>query len=391
MHESLIHNNQHIVIWSVLLAICLFGMYGERLGWFGKISGVLVTILAGALLTTFGILPSAVNPQIEVPSYNFIFEYFVPLAIPLLLFNVQIKKIIKQATGLLIPFLIGCVSVVVGALVAYALIDLGDDGYKVAGTFVGTYTGGSVNFIAVATALDFTNSKLFPSVITVDNVYTNVYFMLLLLLPSIPWVSKRFVKYEETKDIESSITDIEKSSGAGVMEKLATSLLIASAITGFSQIISPWLSILFKTEADLTILLITAIIMVLANLFPNFFEARAKFAFDIGMFFMYLFLAVIGVSCDIGELFVSLPKVLLFASVVLVIHLLLSLTFGKLLGISLKQILVASCACAAGPPVAAPMAASFGMKKAVSPAILVGVLGYAIGTFLGTGVGFLLK
>jgi uncharacterized membrane protein len=62
-----------------------------------------------------------------------------------------------------------------------------------------------------------------------------------------------------------------------------------------------------------------------------------------------------------------------------------------LLNVSLKEIIVASVANIGGASVAAPTAATLGMKKAVTPAILIGILGYVIGTFLGVSVGLWLQ
>jgi len=117
----------------------------------------------------------------------------------------------------------------------------------------------------------------------------------------------------------------------------------------------------------------------------------ASVILDLGIFLMYMFLAVIGASSNILELFTAIPGILAFAAITLLVHLIISLAGAKLFKISLKEVMIASCANAGGPSVSAPMAVSFGMKKAVTPAILIGLLGYVIGTFLGVGVGLFLR
>ncbi|MEM6806992.1 MAG: hypothetical protein AAF696_36665, partial [Bacteroidota bacterium] len=64
--NSLIQADDSLWIWTVLLAVSFIGIYGERLGWFRKISGALVTILLAAILTTLGFIPSAADPEISV-------------------------------------------------------------------------------------------------------------------------------------------------------------------------------------------------------------------------------------------------------------------------------------------------------------------------------------
>ncbi|MEM8888779.1 MAG: DUF819 family protein [Bacteroidota bacterium] len=384
--KSLIPADSHVLIWFMLLAVSLLGMYGERVGWFSKISGALVTILAAAILTTAKVLPPAADPSVSVETYGWVFKYFIPFAIPLLLFNVQLKRIINDTGRLLLPFIIGAAGVALGAIVAGSFLEFGEDTHKVMGAFIGTYTGGSVNFMAVSTALKFEQSDLFVSTITVDNVFTNVYIVLIFLLPGIKWIANYFAPYvaDESKELEEEKTVFE----FGVlMEHITLCLLISAGIFVFAEILGPFLSSLVGTKIDLEVLIITAAIIVLVNIFPKFFLKYQEVAFNIGMFLMYVFLAVIGASSNLNQLWNSIPGIILFATIILLVHLAVVLIAGKLLNVSLKEIMIASAANIAGPSVAAPMAVSFGMPKAITPGILIGLLGYVIGTFLGIGVG----
>jgi len=386
----LISPENDIAIWTVLLAICFFGIYGERKGWFKNISGALVIIIVGGVLSSVGFIPSASDPNIDVDVYDWVFAYFIPFAIPLLLFNVEIKRMIKETGNLLGPFLIGAFGVVLGALVAFYMVDLGEESYKIAGTFIGTYTGGSVNFMAVATALNFLESPLFPSVIAVDNVFTNLYIVLLFAMPGMAFLS-RFYKIQSLAVEEDPIEIESTSSALGVMEQVCVCLLVSSLVLLVSSFVAPYLSQWIGTDIDLKILLITLIIIVCVNVAPEFFRKFEKVAYDLGMLMMYIFLAVIGAASDLKELIGSTPGVLLMASVILIVHLLVIMIGSRFFNVSLKEIMIASCANVAGPSVAAPMAITFGMKKAVTPAILISLMGYVIGTFLGIGTGLMLS
>jgi uncharacterized membrane protein len=376
-----------ILIFAILLSASLFGIYGERRGWFKNISGVLVTIIVMALLATFGFVPSASDPNIDVPVYDFVFEYFVPLAISLLLFKVQLGRIVRESGRLLVIFLIGSIGVVIGALIAWKLVDIGPETYKLAGVLIGTYTGGSVNFMAVASTLDFLQSPHFPSTIAVDNVLTNFYLMGLFLIPSMSWIARGFVKWKEPEEIVIAENDTDKKVG---LESIVWCLFIAFGLFALAAFLAPLLGDLIGTDIDLTVLLITIFAIVLANLLPGKMEAISDVAFDVGMFFLYIFLAVIGAASDLGTMLSASTGVISFAAIILVTHFIFILILGKLLGYSLEEILVASCANTAGPSVAAPMAASFGMRSVVTPAILVAIMGYVIGTFLGVSTGLML-
>jgi len=379
-------------LFTILVAASAFGMIGERKGWFLGLSGVIVTITITALLTTFGIIPSASNTELSVPIYDFVFTYLIPISIPLLLFNVQLKRIIKDSGRLLGIFLIGALGIAIGAIVAAQVINLGDETYKIAGAFVGTYTGGSVNFMAVSTTFDFVESPLFPATIAVDVGFTNVYLVLLFVMPSISFIMRFFPKYKEEATV-ININEIKtvKQPEGGLMEHLAVCLTISGVLCAVGMWLGPILADWLSTEIHLEVLVITILITLLANVAPQLLLPYADIAFEIGMFLMFVFLAVIGAASDVYAILNAAPGILAFVIIMLTIHLIISLIGGKLLGISLREVMIASSANVGGVSIAAPMAATFGMKKLVTPAILIGILGYVIGTFLGIGTGLFLQ
>ncbi len=386
--NSIILPSQHFTLLTLLFAVVALGIVGEQKGWYGKISGVFITILAGALLTTAGVIPSASNPDIEVPVYHFVYQYVVPISITFLLFNARLKMIIKESGRLLVLFFIGSLGVVLGAIIAFSLISVGPDTYKMMGVFIGTYTGGSVNFMSVATALGFDQSPLFAPCVAIDNVYTNLYFVLLFTVPAISWLQRFYPIYEEDDLKDKEV--IKPDYTSLTLSSLAKIFLSSLFICAVASELSPILENVLQTEVKLSILLITLFTIVGVNIFPGFFAKLEKWAFTFGMYLMYLFLAVIGAASDIKTILISSPSIIIFVTIVLIIHLSIILIFGKWLNFSLKEIAVASMANIGGPSVSAPMAASYQMKKAITPAILIAILGYIVGTFLGVGVSTLL-
>jgi len=335
--QSFIAPDNHFAIFTLLLSASALGMYGERKGWFRNISGVLVTIFVAAILVTINFLPSATNSEITVPAYDFVFDYIVPFSIPLLLFNANLVKIVKESGRLVLIFLIGSLGVVLGAIIAFYVLNIGEEAYKLAGVFIGTYTGGSVNFIAVAGSLDFLESPLFASTIVVDNVFTNFFIMFLLLLPALKFLQKFYPNYEEEKE-EISQKVIEKTTytHASKMEKMAMALTIAGLTCALGFWLSPFIADALNTKINLELLLITLFIVALANLFPNQLEKLASAAFDLGMLLMFIFLATIGASCNLTEMISVAPGVLFFCIITLLVHFIVIMIGGKLLKISVR-------------------------------------------------------
>ena len=141
----------------------------------------------------------------------------------------NLKRIVRESGRMLLIFLIGAIGVVMGAILAFYLIEIGDEAYKLAGVFIGTYTGGSVNFMAVGKTLEFLDSPLFSATIVVDNVFTNFFVMFLFAIPFFRFLKKYYPQYEE---LEAEENTAEHSSGSSEhqLEKMALALSI-SAVT----------------------------------------------------------------------------------------------------------------------------------------------------------------
>jgi uncharacterized membrane protein len=84
-------------------------------------------------------------------------------------------------------------------------------------------------------------------------------------------------------------------------------------------------------------------------------------------------------------------EVFYFTLVVVGIHGLVVFGIGRLLRLDLGSLSVASQAAVGGPSSALAVAVSREWKGLVLPGIIVGLLGYALGTYLGFGVAFALR
>ena len=386
--NDLFHSNQDFILFLILVFAAFIGIVGENKKWFGKISGAIITITLGAIFTSLNIIPSASDTTLDVPAYNFVYGYIIPFSIPLLLFSTNLKKIIKHSGKLLLLFLLGTIGVCLGAILGYYILPLGESGYKLAGVFIGTYTGGSVNFMSVAASFDFVTDPLFATAVVVDNTFTNLYFLLIFSIPGIKWIASKFQKpiLQNDLDMYKSVESVENISLENVISVIAISAFCCAVGYG----LGPYLSDLLNTEISLEILVITLVATILVNVFPNYFERLDSIAFPLGMALMFIFLATIGAACDLIALVQSSVTTILFATIILVVHLFVILIAGKILKMNIYEIVIASLASIGGPSISAPAAASYNMKALVTPAILIAILGYVIGTLLGVGIGAML-
>jgi uncharacterized membrane protein len=107
---------------------------------------------------------------------------------------------------------------------------------------------------------------------------------------------------------------------------------------------------------------------------------------EAGNVMMFIFLASIGASADVWELIEIAPILFVFATIIIVIHLVVLFGIGMLMKLDLAELAMASAVCIGGPSSAPALASAKGWKDLLIPGILAGSFGYAIGSFVGVSV-----
>ncbi|MBR2382749.1 MAG: DUF819 family protein, partial [Anaerotignum sp.] len=133
-------------------------------------------------------------------------------------------------------------------------------------------------------------------------------------------------------------------------------------------------------------LILTTISMIIATAFAKPLEKLGG-SQEIGTYLIYLFFFVIGAPASIKAIFLNAPLLLVFCAIMVIVNMLFCFVFGKLFKFDLEDCILASNACIGGPTTAAAMAISKGWIKLVGPIMLVGTLGYVVGTYFGTFIG----
>jgi uncharacterized membrane protein len=368
--------DQDFAIWAVLIALAGFGFWCERFPWGRKYSGVMLLITAAIVLANLRIIPTV------APVYDVVWDYLVPIAIPLLLFQADLKRIVRESGPTLIAFVIGSATVVAGVIVGVFLFDLGPKEAELAGIFTGTYIGGGLNFAAVAEATGMQDDSLLAAAVAADQVITNLHFLLIILIPGIAWMANRYPTHHMDNAVvfdpeaEGAVHRIVDLDIAGLMGALA--LAFALAATG--KILANFIGI-----SDYSILVITVLALLIATVFPRQIKMLSGYS-ETGNVMMYIFLASVGAGADVWKLIETAPILFLFATVIIVVHLVLLFGVGKILKLDLAELAMASAVLVGGPASAPALAAAKGWRDLLIPGLLLGSLGYAAGSFIGVSV-----
>jgi uncharacterized membrane protein len=376
---TIIAENNIFALGAALFAMAWLGFWVDSKDIGKKISGVVWVLTAGMALSNFHIIP------FKSPVYDFVGGYLIPLAIPLLLFKANLRKIFTESGTIMLVFCVASVATVIGAVLGFYLMDLGDIGPKVAGVYTGGYIGGAVNFLAVSQAVEMSPEE-FSAAIGASSQVSNLALLTLIAIPSITIItkfipSKLMQSIVENKDVESSDATAEPFLLTHVSAAIAISFIICA--------VSDFLGTYFDVK-QYNILIITVLTIGVANLFPKVM-GDIKGDFNIGMLIMYLFFAMVGAGTSATLFFSSAFNLFLYGLFIIFVHLTIVLVFAKLFKVDLADAIVASGAALVGPAVTAAIAISRGWRNLVTPGIMCGIFGYAIATFIGVAVTKLLS
>jgi uncharacterized membrane protein len=394
--NSLISPDNYWVLWAILIGWAAVAIILEqKYSWASKLSGAIIALLGALILSNTGVIP------LESPVYDAVWTYVVPLAIPLLLFQSNIVKVWQESKRLLIIFLISTVGTVAGTIVAFFLLKTVIPQLHFIGAMLSaSYTGGGVNFAAMATRFDVPQDTV-SSTVVADNLLMVLYFFVLITIPTLSFFRKRFgtphIDEVESNGVnENAAKDYWKGKEIALKDialAIGTAFVIVAisfSLAGFFSDLIPEDSNIFLTVLRGIIgddyLMLTTLTLALVALFPKYFE-NISGSQEFGTFFIYIFFVVIGVPASIPLIIQNAPLILVFAAIIVLINMLVSFSLGKLFKFNLEEIILASNANIGGPTTAAAMAISRGWTKLVGPILIIGTLGYIIGNYIGTSLG----
>jgi uncharacterized membrane protein len=375
----LIAPDNHLAIMAALFIIAGLGFLGEKTKIGAQLTGAVITILAAIVAANVGLIPHS------APAYSFVFTYLVPPLIPLFLFQADLRKILFETTRTTGAFLLATVGTVAGVTLAVLLLDLGSLGAgaglppeqqeaAVAGLFASTYIGGSVNYAALGEITGLNRDASFFSAATAtDNLFSALYLGLLALLPGLAWLKKRFPDHDH-----QAVEEVPTKQPPITAMSLVLSMAVALAIVAISDA-----AVAAFDLKDWRYVIITAITLVLATAIPGLHQRLAG-SFELGVGLSFIFFASIAAGADVVAMVSVAPLLIVLVLILLSVHLVILLGLGSLLRLSLPELITASNAAILGATTAPALAATKGWKNLVTPGVLVGVLGYALGTFIGT-------
>jgi uncharacterized membrane protein len=390
-------------IGAVVLAYIIGLMIGN-IGIFPSPTRALRTILAGKTnLPSSDLLPYLELGKIGQADFlanqiagvqDLLMTIVIPLAIPLLLFSMDIRRWLKLAKGALLSLVLGMVSLILVIFAGFFLFqDKIPELWKVSGMLVGVYTGGTPNLAAIGTALEVD-----PNIFILTHTYEMIAgaMVLIFLLTSAQRIFNLFLPSFREQEHGAEYTMIgqggEMGSFEGILKrKNLIPLLKALTLSVLIFAIGGALSFLVREQEKMLVVVLT--ITSLGLLFSMIKSVnRIDKTFQVGMYFVIVFSLVVASMGDLRNMF-SMGFLNLFVLVAfgifgtMLVHIFLAWIFK----VDTDTTIITITALTFSPPFVPVVAGALRNKDVIITGLTTGIIGYAIGNYAGFFVAYILK
>jgi uncharacterized membrane protein len=320
----------------------------------------------------------------------------VPLAFPLLLFSLNLKRWLRYAKkgfiSVLLALIAGIVMVTAGFFIWKDSIP---ESWKLAGMFEGIYAGGTPNFVAIKMALNV-DANLFVIVSTYDMIvgaFLVLFFITVaprlfrLILP--PFVESKGISGDEA-EILSQTENLEDYSGM-FKKGVFLPLLGAFGISVLIFAISVGLALLLP-KLPMMVVVILSITTIGLILSLSKYINRIEKTFQLGMYLILVFSLTVASMANIRSMFgIGMVNLILFITWCYFGSLVLHIILAKIFRIDADNFLITSAAFIFSPPFVPLVANALKNKDVIVTGITGGIIGYIVGNYLGVALAYFLK
>jgi len=354
-----------------------------------KIGGVLICYILGAFVGNIGLLPEGAY------KYQDLFtQITVPLALPLILFSLDVRKWVKMAGSTIASLLLGIFTVVVMIFLGFWIFrDRLPDAWKIAGMLSGIYTGGTPNMAALKTALDV-DTEVYLMTHTYEVALGALYLVFILSVGQrvfLLWLPP--FKSPETGDLKTDNANLEEAyeSYTGFFKKrtflpilgaFGLSILIFGASFGLSRLFP-------ESFATAAIILLITTFGIAFSFVPKIKNIQKTF--QAGMYIILIFSLVVSSMADVRKLVNISFDLFWYVGLAMFGSHFLHAFLARFLKIDADTVIISGSALICSPPFVPLVAGALRNREVILTGLIVGIVGYAIGNYLGVIVAYALK
>ena len=383
-----------VIALYVLVPVIIIECF-KRWTWMKKIGTVVAAYAVGILFALTGFVhfePGTAEALSFGKIQSILMSVAVPLAIPLMLFNCDFKLWTKALPKTLWSLVGGLGAVLAAVISGYFIFRTPDvpEFNKVAAMMTGIYTGGTMNFNALGASLGV-DKTVMAIVLAFEMVLTTPYIFFIIgggyrvFRKILPYddITRRGRKDEqvETKDIENYQGMLSRQNAGGMFIGLGLSVLFLAIGAGLALLLTGTLN-------ELVVILTITTLSIIASFFKKV-RALPK-TFELGMFFILIFSVIVASLFDIHSVNGGSLMIGLFVAWVMIVAAGLHLLFCRIMHVSGDLFCVSQIALLCSPPFVPPVVGAMKNKKVLISGIAIGLVGYAVGTYLGVLIAYVL-
>jgi uncharacterized membrane protein len=363
----------------VILHLC------HKFPFVNKLGAVFIAYLVGLIVGNVGILPEwAAGIQ------DLLTTITIPLAIPLLLFSSNLKQWKSMAGKAIVSLVIGIVSVVLVIIAGYFIFRGKGmpDIWKVSGMLIGVYTGGTPNLASLKMMLNV-DPDVYILTHTYDMIISTVFLAFLMT------VGKRFFSLFLPAFNDETTTEVEYTNGSdpfwGIFKReIFYPLLKAYGLTILIFAIAGGLSMLVPKNSQVVVVILTiTTLSIIASTFKKINTIEKTF--ESGMYLILIFSVVVASMADISRFAGLTPGLFGYITLAVFGSLFLQVILGKIFKVDTDTTIITSTALICSPPFVPVVAAAINNRKVILTGITIGIIGYAVGNYLGFVIAEILK
>ncbi len=377
--------NEMIGVLAVITMIPVFFLWLEKkTKWkvFDFLPAIIWIFLAPIFLSNLNVIPRS------SPIYTTFRAFAVPMFIVLMLLDINIREVLKVAWRGAGVMVLGAIGIVVGAVLSFYMFKSGlpEDTWRGYGALAGSWIGGTGNLAAVADSLE-TPGEMVGMVVLVDNFVYVVYFPIILTCKR--WASSfnRFTRVSQ-KDIDhiaEATASVEKKTHELHFKDVLTllgfgflAILAAELVAGVIPELPPVL-----TERTWAILLVTTFGIALSGTPLKNVPGTEP----LSMSLVYIYMTMMGAQADLRNIG-GAQWFLIAGFVCILVHFIFIVIGARLFRIDVSMAAVSSVS-AVGGAASAPVAAGYHREELVPISIMLALIGYGLGNYLGVATAYL--
>ncbi len=353
--------------------------------------GILLSLIL-FVLNISGVTISLNNDISEIGSY-----VAIAVAIPLLLFNANLKESLKLSKVIGKAMLALIISLILVTIIMFLIFNERIANVNIlSGMAIGLYTGGTPNLNAIGATLGLEKDIIALS--NLSDMIIGGLFYVFLLLAAKPFVNIFLKKYKNNNYLKSdvvyenyeSLESVPLKNAKGVFFCILLSLLmtLASALIG----VVIWY-ILGAKDGELMTYLVPALLIgvtifgIIGSFNKNIQNIKGNNL--VGQYLILVFSFALASALDLTKIGNNFINLLMFFGFITIGTFIVDILISKLFKIETDCTLIVLVAGIYGPAFVPAIAKQIKNEKLIAPGLIVGSIGYAIGTFLGIGIGLL--